>query len=143
MVEMVDTPAAALLLAYLNRLATDHSLLELQNDPVSTVDRSRHKPKGRICHGCPKCDGPIWAHKTESVAVLWANFCEYISHVMEYHKHAMHGLYAGCVSMSCISFCTCVSCNISDMNILRYSCRKGRGEGGGGAMKGQHLFAAT
>ena len=113
-VEMVGTPAAALLLAYLHRLAREPSLLELQIDPASALDRSRHRPKGRICHGCPKCDGPIWAHKTQSVAVLWANFCEYLCYSVSMLSpslspgslrsvHAHHAI--------CPPHCTLASCN--------------------------------
>ena len=77
-VQVAGTPHEALVLAYLRRLARDKSilLLEVEAPFRSAVNRARHRIGGQACTGCSKCDGPVWAFKTETVARLWTNFCK-------------------------------------------------------------------
>lgn len=56
--------------AFVRRLARDSSILLLQPEDLGTVSQE-HK-----CPGCPSCCGPVWACKTETVAALYARFCE-------------------------------------------------------------------
>lgn len=56
--------------AFVRRLARNSQILVLQPE-----DLGLHTKKHN-CSGCPKCNGPVWKFKTETVATLYAVFCE-------------------------------------------------------------------
>lgn len=56
--------------AFVRRLARDSSILLLQPEDLGRASQE-HK-----CLGCPDCCGLVWKFKTETVATLYAMFCE-------------------------------------------------------------------
>ena len=59
--------------AFVQRLARDSSILQLQPEELGQARQAGGKHK---CLGCPQCCGPVWQFKTEIVASLWAILCK-------------------------------------------------------------------
>lgn len=72
--EDIESSWMALLLALLQRVARDPSILTLTPDEIRGTGQSLSRHKG--CKACASCNGPSWGFKTESVATFWRMCCK-------------------------------------------------------------------
>lgn len=72
--EDIKSSWMALLLALLQRVARDPSILTLTSDEIKGTGQTLSRHKG--CKACASCNGPSWAFKTESVATFWRMCCK-------------------------------------------------------------------